>query len=130
MRWAYGSAVAVIAGVLVSDVWFNIDYEFWANVSLLVVAALVMVFAVLYLTRSRWWSNRIGKVYLTKSLVLSLILVQIAMALWWDADYPFRQHLRFAIYTLGAVAYVPMIVTLWREQRRDRRRRRLDHDVL
>jgi hypothetical protein len=50
------------------------------------------------------------------------VLDQIALSLWWDLDYPFRQQIRFAIYTLGAVAYLPMLVSLLREQSRDRRR--------
>ncbi|MHC9292054.1 putative phage holin [Mycobacterium sp. LTG2003] len=129
MRWAYGLAVACIVAFLLADVWFEIDYQFWADVSLLAVAVLVLIFTAQYLGRSRWWTNRIGKVYLTKSVVLSLVLVQIAVALWWDTDYPFRQHIRFAIYALCAVAYVPMIATLWREQQRDRRRRSsVNHD--
>ncbi|MFV8136416.1 hypothetical protein ACNQR7_02475 [Mycolicibacterium senegalense] len=123
MRWIYGAAVASIVAVLVSDIWLDVNYRFLANISLISVAVLVVTFAVLYLTRSRWWTNRIGKIYLAKSIVLSLVLIQIVMASWWDADYPGRQHLRFAIYTLGAVAYLPMLVSLWREQQRDRKRR-------
>lgn len=123
MRRAYGLAVALIVAVLFMDVWFEPDYEFWANVALIVVAVLVVVFAGLYGARSKWWTNRIGKIYLAKSLVLSLVLVQIAVGVWWPGEYPGRQHVRFAIYTLGAVVYLPMIVSLWREQNRDRRYR-------
>ena len=79
---------------------------------------------VLYWARSRWWANRIGKIYLAKSIVLSLFLSQVVVATWWDTDYPGRQHIQFAIYTLGAVVYLPMICSLWREQNRDRGPRR------
>ena len=123
MRWAYAAAVALITVILALDVWFDIDYRLAANVSLVIVAALVIVFAVLYWARSRWWANRIGKIYLAKSVVLSLVLAQIVVASWWDTDYPGRQHIRFAIYTLGAVVYLPMICSLWREQTRDRANR-------
>lgn len=121
MRCVYTAAIAAIAAALLADIWFDIDYRIAANVSLIVVAVLVVAFAVLYWARSRWWTNRIGKIYLAKSVVLSLVLGQIVVATWWDADYPGRQHIRFAIYTLGAVVYLPMIVALWREQQRDRR---------
>ena len=123
MRWAYAAAVALIVVVLALDVWFDIDYRIAANVSLVIVAVFVNVFAVLYWARSRWWANRIGKIYLAKSVVLSLFLSQVVVATWWDTDYPGRQHIRFAIYTLGAVVYLPMICSLWREQTRDRANR-------
>lgn len=42
------------------------------------------------------------------------------MSTWWDTDYPYRQHLRFAIYSLAAVAYFTMVIGLWTEQRADR----------
>lgn len=125
MRWAYGLAVTLTVAVLLLDVWFEPDYELWANISLIAVALLVVVFAALYGARSRWWTNRIGKIYLAKSMVLSLVLVQIAVGVWWPGEYPGRQHVRFAIYTLCAVVYAPMIVSLWREQRRDRAHRAL-----
>lgn len=130
MRWAYAAAVALITVILALDVWFDIDYRLAANVSLVIVAVFVNVFTVLYWARSRWWANRIGKIYLAKSIVLSLFLSQVVVATWWDTDYPGRQHIRFAIYTLGAVVYLPMICSLWREQTRDRgprRRRRAAH---
>ena len=123
MRWAYAAAVALITVILALDVWFDIDYRLAANVSLVIVAVFVNVFTVLYWARSRWWANRIGKIYLAKSIVLSLFLTQIVVASWWDTDYPGRQHIRFAIYTLGAVVYLPMICSLWREQTRDRANR-------
>lgn len=127
MRWAYAAAVALITVILALDVWFDIDYRIAANVSLVIVAVFVNVFTVLYWARSRWWANRIGKIYLAKSIVLSLFLSQVVVATWWDTDYPGRQHIRFAIYTLGAVVYLPMICSLWREQNRDRGPRRRRH---
>ena len=126
MRWAYRAAVAGVVGIvatLVAGIWWTIDYRVAANVSLVYMVALTTVFAGLYLARSKWWTNRIGRIYLVKSLVLALVLAQIVAAVWWDTDYPFRQHIRFVIYSLGAVVYVPMIVSLLREQRRDRRLR-------
>ena len=88
MRWLYGLAIAVIGIAVVADAWFDLNYQLAANIALLVLGALVATFAVLYALRSRWWANRIGKVYLAKTLVLALVLMQIAVASWWDTDYP------------------------------------------
>lgn len=126
MRWIYLVGAAAVAATIISDYWFTIDYEIAANVSLIYIAVLTISFTVLYGWRSRWWTNRIGKVYLAKSIILALVLIQAAMSVWWQDDYPGRQIIRFVIYSLGAVAYVPMLVSLWREQNRDRQRRKAD----
>lgn len=123
MRWIYAAGAAGVAGTIISDIWLDVDYGLAADISLIYIAILTVVFAALYALRSRWWSNRIGKVYLAKSLILALVLVQAVMSIWWEDDYPGRQVIRFIIYSLGAVAYVPMLVSLWREQQRDRRPR-------
>jgi hypothetical protein len=118
------SVVAAIATVLVGtvlvDVWLDVDYRVAANCSLVAAAVFVNVFTVLYGIRSRWRSNRIGAIYLIKCVGLSVFLTQAALATWWDTDYPFRQQIRFGIYTTMAMVYLPMLVTLWREQQRDR----------
>lgn len=124
MRWLYTIAVTMLAAALVVDVWFDPNYRLAANIALIAMTVLVAAFTLLYLARSRWWTNRIGKVYLAKSLMLALVLAQGSLAVWWAADFPGRERIRFGIYVLGAVAYVPMLVTLWREQRGDRKRRR------
>lgn len=113
-------AIAVIVATLIADTWFHFDYELAANLSLLGLAAFVISFTIMYTFWSRWSANRIGRIYWVKCIVLSLVLGQIALSLWWDLDYPFRQQIRFAIYTLGAIVYVPMLWTLRQEQRRQR----------
>lgn len=125
MRWVYIAGLAGIACTLASDIWLDVDYEFTANVALLCMGCLVTVFAVSYGGWSKWWTNRIGKIYLTKSVILALVLAQASASVWWQDDYPGRQVIRFVIYSLGAVVYVPMLVSLWREQWRDRRGGRL-----
>ena len=112
--------IVAIAVTVLSDLWFNPNYRTLANISLLVMAALVVFFTLLYVLRSRWSSNKIGLIYAVKCCALSLVLVQATVASWWDLEYPFRQQIRFAIYTVGALVYIPMIVSLIREQQRDR----------
>ena len=123
MRWLYMLAVALLGAALVVDIWYDPNYRLAANVALIVMTVLVATFTLLYLLRSRWWVNEIGKVYLAKSVVLALVLAQGTLAVWWAADFPGRDHVRFAIYALGAVAYAPMIITLGRRQQADRKSR-------
>lgn len=122
MRWIYVAGAVGIAATLAADIWTDIDYRIAANVSLVYIAVLASVFAALYGWRSRWWSNRIGKIFLVQSVLLAIVVVQGSVSVWWpDGHYPGKDYLRFAIYSLGAVAYVPMLISLWREQQADRR---------
>lgn len=106
-------AIALIISVPVIHVAVGIDYSVAANVSLIVATALVSVFTIMYSFRSHWWSNRLGRVYWGKCVLMSLMLIQITMAIWWDADYP-----GFVIYSATGIAYVAMISALRREQER------------
>lgn len=123
LRWFYLACAILIAIILLCDILFDINYQFGANLALLVLAALVNAFTLLYVIRSKWRSNRIGRIFLAKCAVLSLVLDQIVLAVWWDLEFPGRQHVRFAIYALGALVYIPMLISLWCEQQRDRGKR-------
>ena len=123
MRRVYTLAVMLLGLALAADVWWEPNYRLAANVALIVMTVLVTTFTLLYLVRSRWWTNQIGKVYLAKSVVLALVLAQGTLAVWWATDFPGREHVRFAIYALGVPAYVSMILALRREQNADRERR-------
>lgn len=94
-----------------------------ANLALLSLSVLVTCFTLLYLIRSPWWRNRVGVIYAAKSTILSAVLIQITLSSLISTEYPGRQPIRLAIYTLGALAYLPMIWSLAREQTEDRRRR-------
>lgn len=118
-------AVLVIGTVVLADVWFDVNYRVAANTAMAVMAVMVTCFTGLYLFRSRWRSNRIGRIFAAATVFLALYLTQGAVAVWVSNDYPGRHLLRFTIYTLGAVAYVPMLISLWREQQRDRRDERV-----
>ncbi|OHU38189.1 hypothetical protein [Mycobacteroides chelonae] len=124
MRWVYATGLLIIVGVFVSDVWFSIDYRLGANLSLIFEAVFVTAFTLLYGLRSRPWKNRIGRVFFVKSVALVAVLWQIVLASWWDTEYPLRQQVRYIIYTLGAIVYIPMLISLWREQQRDRKQSR------
>lgn len=98
----------------------------FGNWSLFVLAIVVVIFTLLYLFRSvdGWRHNRVGRVYLVKSIVLSVVLVQISFSVIYKSDYLGRDVIRAFIYPAGAVAYLWMMKSLLREQRDDRARRR------
>lgn len=93
-----------------------------ANIALLAMAGLVVTFTLIYLIRSPWRKNHVGIIYATKSVFLSAVLIQIVFSIWYSPEYLGRQPFRLAIYTLGALVYLPMIWSLVREQQRDRRK--------
>lgn len=125
MQWLYVFGLLVISGVLVWDIWFVVDYEHAANISLICFAAITTVFVLLYGLRSKWWTNEVGKVFFAKAVILPLVLWQVTASVWTTSDYPGREQIRFIIYTLAPIAYVVMVAVLWRQQRRDRRRSEL-----
>ena len=93
-----------------------------ADVALLCLAVMASIFAGIYIFRSPWWKNRIGKVYALKNIIMVAVLIQISASVWISDDYMFRQPIRLFIYAAGALVHIPMIVTLLREQSKDRRR--------
>lgn len=121
MTRLYLTGAVLIVATFLADVWWHVDYRVAANASLVYMAALVTIFTVRYGWRSNWRANTIGKVFLAKGIAFSLVLWQTVVATWIDTDYPYRQHVRFIIYSLGAIAYAAMVVTLWMEQRNDKR---------
>ena len=118
-RWAVG-ITGLIAAVFISDIWLEVDYRVVANTFMALGALLLLAFTLLYGVRSRWRASRIGPIYLVKCVLLTAFLIQAAVAVWLDTDYPGRQQIRFIIYAATALVYVPFLVTLWREQQRDR----------
>lgn len=118
--WVNIMVLVGIFGTVLSDIWFSINYRFAANIALLIMSTLVVSFTLMYVLRSRWQSNEIGLIYAVKCGALSMVLTQATVASWWDLEYPFRQQIRFMIYAIGALVYIPMIVSLVREQQRDR----------
>lgn len=125
MLWVYLTGLLGIVGVLVADIWADVNYRLAANISLIYIAAFVTVFTVLYWGRSRWRSNYLGKAFLIKGILLAAVLWQACAAVWIDTEYPYRHVVRFIIYTGGAASYLAMLIILWREQQRGRR----EHEV-
>ena len=124
LRYWYGFCGLIVGATFVADIWCDVDYRAAADWSLACIAVSSTLFAIRYAGWSKWWTNRIGKVYLAKSIILALVLIQAAVTVWSSGDYPGRDQVRFAIYALGSAALLSMLVTLWQEQRRDRKHRK------
>ena len=91
--------------------------------TLFALAVVVCLFTALYFARS-WYrkkKNRVGNIYMAKSVFLSLVLVQVSASVIYKSDYWNRDYIRLIVYGVGVVAYIVMLVSLWREQNRDRR---------
>lgn len=121
MHRVYGAGVGIIVATFLADVWFAVDYWRAAAWSLTFGAVFITVFTVLYGFRSNWWSNRIGKIFFAKSILLTVTMWQIVATTWIGQDYLYRNQIRFVIYAVFALAYITMDIALWREQQRDRR---------
>ena len=115
----YVTSAVAVAAVIAADMWADPNYQFMANVALLAIAGLVAAFWVW----SDWRSSQLGFVFLRKCITLTAVMALAAMAAWWDQHFPGRQHLRFAVFTLGALWYAPMLIVLVRTIRRSRRAR-------
>lgn len=98
------------------------DVGDWA---LFALAIVVVAFTLIYAIRSSdgWKHNRVGRVYLAKSVVLSIVLVQISASVIYQSDYWNRDTIRLIVYGSGIAAYLWMMKSLLREQREDRRSR-------
>lgn len=121
MGWIYGGGAAVILVTFLADmIGLPVDYWRAAAWSLTFGAVFVTVFTILYGTRSNWQSNRVGRIFFAKSILLTAALWQIVATTWVGQDYPYRNEVRFVIYAVLALAYATMDVALIREQNADR----------
>lgn len=117
VKWFIGLGIVAIILTLLADIVLPIDMRIAANVSLIYMAVASTAFAIGYAVRSNWRNSRIGPIYLGYKSVMSLVLWQIVIAVWASPDWPGRQHARFIIYSLGAIATAVWWVTLREAQR-------------
>lgn len=123
MRWIYIAGMIGIAGTLVADPWMEWeDYRLAANLSLGYLAIITTIFTARYIGWSRWRQNKIGQVFAVCTLLLSLVLLQGAVAVWWpSSQYPGKEYVRFVIYSGGVLGMAGMLFSLWRHQHGDRK---------
>ncbi|QDM55842.1 hypothetical protein SEA_MAGICMAN_25 [Gordonia phage MagicMan] len=102
------------------------DVADWA---LVVLAAITSVFTLCYFIWQPWWKERVSIIYLGKSVLLSLVLIQISASVWAGSDYPGRAWIRLTLYSGGALMMLALLVMLLVLQRRTRHERRAIGDV-
>lgn len=94
-----------------------------ANTALLVLAVEMVIFTFTYAAGSPWWATPLGKIYIAKTVLLTLVLVQNTASALTSADYPGRHQIRLSIYAGGAIAMMLLWVMLRRYQREGKRSR-------
>lgn len=91
-----------------------------ADTALCVLATLQLIFTAQYVLRSPWWSTDIGKIYALKSVLWTLVALQVAASVLTESEYPGRQYFRTAIYVGGAVSVFVLWLLLRRIQSQGR----------
>lgn len=91
--------------------------EVFAAAFLCLMAVEMVVFLGTYAMYSPWWSTTLGRIYIAKTAMFTLVLTQNAASVLFDSDYPGRHPLRLAIYAGGSIMMVVFWWTLRRIQR-------------
>lgn len=123
IRHIYGIGIAGVVTTLLSGAllgWVTRDWQVSANVSLTITAVQAVIFAVLYGIRSNWRASSVGKVMLILSGVMAVALIMVSLDSWFVWAHPWCEIVRYVTYSFAAIAYVPMLVTLYSEQSADR----------
>jgi hypothetical protein len=100
-----------------------------ADIALCVLAVEQLVFTLQYVSQSPWWRTEIGRIYAMKSVIWTLVVLQVSLSVITSSDYPGRHWYRLSIYIGGAVSLALLIVLLVRIQRQGRAARRAAGDV-
>jgi hypothetical protein len=78
----------------------------------------MLLIAILYLVRSRWWDNWTGRALMMFFCSLGLILLFVVLTLFTGADWPGRIWVRTAVYlTFPVSAWGVLFVLLYQQQR-------------
>lgn len=100
----------------------------WADYALAALAIDTTIFTAVYAIWQPWWKERVSQIYLAKSVLLSLVLLQISASVFAGSDYPYRAEIRFTLYSLGALMMFALLIMLLVLQHRTRSDRRAAGD--
>jgi hypothetical protein len=91
---------------------------FVGNIGLLVGMVFVLLFCVMYITRSAWKTTKTGRAiaWFVTSIAAILSFVTVVA---FTGDFPGRIFIRFGLYWYFAVSSVILFVRLWGAQKRD-----------
>ncbi|QWY84732.1 membrane protein [Gordonia phage YungMoney] len=116
------SALSAAVVWLLNTLFPGVPDELWGDVCLLAIAVMMSVFGLTYGFRSQWDTNDVGKIFLWKSAIVSVLFLQVALSSMTSSEYPGRDYVRPILYTLGFISYIAMEVSLVRRQQADRAR--------
>lgn len=116
--------VASIVLVALGTAQPGISLRDLGNGALLLLAVVQIGFTLQYLLKSPWWVNELGRIYATKSVIMTLVLWQVSASVISQSQYPGREYWRLVIYVGGALA----MVWLWWSLRQYQRRGREDRE--
>lgn len=70
----------------------------------------------LYHRRQRWWTGDYGRMFMTLAVGLTL-LVNFAVTFQFVPDFPWKDEIKVAVYTLLIVAFYWLAWLMWRTPR-------------
>lgn len=109
--WLHVAAtVAITTAVFLAAPW-------GISIAMTAAAVCAWTFVGLYVGRSNWRAEAIGKVMVLTNVFLALVLTQAALSQWTDQDYPYRDQVRIIMYTALAYGIGWKIALLLRAQR-------------
>lgn len=91
---------------------------FVGNLGLLVGMIFVVLFSIMYITRSDWRSTETAKAFAMFVTSIAAILGFVTIVAF-TGDFPGRMFIRFALYWYFAVSSLILFVRLWGSQKLD-----------
>lgn len=94
----------------------------WANAAVVATFLGALTFVVLYAwsTRGAWWSSTLGRNVMTLMGALLVVASLAVAALIWGTNWPYRDAIRTAAWTVIAVPIWWRVAILIRVQRPER----------
>lgn len=99
------------------------------DAALVTLTVISIAYTMTYLLFSPWWITELGRTYMIKTTLFSLVLIQIAASVLTPAEYWGRDVVRPILYWVGAAALVLLWGLLLRIQKRGRAARRANGDM-
>ncbi|ORA64094.1 hypothetical protein [Mycobacteroides franklinii] len=112
--WTHLAAITLITAVVF---WI----EPWGlNIAITSGAVCTWSFVALYVGRSNWRVEPIGRVMVMTNTFLAMVLTLAALSEWTDREFPYRDQVCIIIYSALAYGIAWKIVLLVRAQRADK----------
>lgn len=93
---------------------------FVGSMGLLVGMIFLILFSVMYLSRSAWRATKVGRAFAMFVTSIAAILTFVTIVAF-TGDFDGRIHIRFVLYWYFGVSSLILFVRLWGAQKRDNR---------